>query len=73
MKTDIFSRTLLLVIAVLLACNLLMTWRSTQTVQANSSYIVEPFGVTGGTGTFSAQGQIVTVVCDTHRCVAIEK
>jgi hypothetical protein len=73
MKTDLFSRILLLVIAILLACNLVMNWHSTQTVHANSSYIVEPFGVTGGSGTFSAQGQIVTVVCDTHHCVAIEK
>jgi hypothetical protein len=73
MKTDLFSRTLLLVIAILLACNLLMSWRSTQTVHANSSYIVEPFVVPGSSGTFSAQGQIVTVACDTHRCVAIER
>jgi hypothetical protein len=73
MKTDFFARTVLLVIAVLPAANLLVSWRSTQTVHANSSYIVEPFGVPGSSGTFSAQGQIVTVVCDTHRCVAIEK
>jgi hypothetical protein len=73
MKTDILSRSLLLVIAILLAGNLFVNWHSMQTVHANSSYIVEPFGVSGGTGTFTAQGQIVAVVCDTHKCVAIEK
>jgi hypothetical protein len=73
MKTDFFTRTLLIVIAVLLASNLLVNLHSTQTVHANSLYTVEPFVVPGSTGTFSAQGQIVAIVCDAQRCVAVEK
>jgi hypothetical protein len=73
MKTDRFTRTLLVVIAALLASNLFMSWHSMQTVHANSSYIVEPFVVPGSVGTFSAQGQIVAIVCSTQRCVAVEK
>jgi hypothetical protein len=73
MKTDLFTRILLLVIAALLASNLLVSWHSTQTVHANSSYTVEPFVVPGSIGTFSAKGEIVAIVCDMQRCVAVEK
>jgi hypothetical protein len=74
MKTDSFTGILLVVIAVLLACNLLVSWK-TQTVHANTSYTVEPFVVSGYSlpTTFPAQGQIVAIACDAQRCVAVEK
>ncbi len=73
MKTDLFTRPILVVIAVLLASNLLVSWHSTPTVHANTSYPVEPFVVPGSVGTFSAKGEIVAIVCDAQRCVAVEK
>jgi len=71
MKTDLFTRTLLVVIAVLLACNLFMSRNSAQTVHANSSYTVET--INAPSGTFSAQGQIVAIACNAARCFAVEK
>ena len=71
MKSDWFSRTLLVVITILLACNLFVNWNPMQTVHADSQYRVQTIIDTNGT--FSAQGQIVAIACNPGRCFAVMK
>ena len=73
MKTDLFARTMLVLIALLLVCNLFKNWNLMPAAHANSQYTVETISTSGNPGSFSAQGQIIAIACSTVRCFAIEK